>query len=209
MSIQRHLCYSKDWSRLQELMLNLRQRWLLPLSALVATVAAVAMTPSAQAAQEVVLRYGIFRGSVPVHDLSKFAETGETSSTLRRYLRMSKQEPDRFRQFLTEDVTTDAGTLERLLNSSAGDVILNELSEYMYTTSRQDDREALRTALTTSAEDDNRLSFIELLEDYPADKIYINVRRVISTYREFASIQQRVGGLLEGRFDEILKDIHF
>lgn len=167
----------------------------------------LALTPAVKAAETVVLRYGIFRGSVPVQDLTDFAETGETSGRLRRYLRLSKQEPEDLRQFLTKEVKTEPKTLDRLLNSPAGEVILNQFSDYVYTTSTRDDEGAIRTALTRSAEDDSQLSFIEVLQDYPAEEVHINVRRVISTYNRFASIQERISGVLEGGLDEVLQEI--
>lgn len=173
-----------------------------------AIVVELALTPAVKAAETVVLRYGIFRGSVPVQDLTDFAETGETSGRLRRYLRLAKQEPEDLRQFLTKEVQAEPKTLDRLLNSPAGEVILNEFSDYMYTTSTRDDQGAMRTALTRSAEDDNQLSFVELLQDYPAEEVHINVRRVISTYNQFASIQERISGVLEGGLDEVLQEIN-
>lgn len=167
----------------------------------------LAAAPSVQAAQTVVLRYGIFTGSVPVQDLKEFAETGETSRRLRRYLRLGGQEPEQFRQYLTEEATANKRTLELLLSSPAGDVLLDEFSEYMYIPNSNDDQEALQTALTTSVEDDNKISLVELLQNYPREKVHINVRRAVSTYRQFASIQERFEGVLNGRFEEVLEEI--
>lgn len=165
----------------------------------------VTATPG-QAAERVVLRYGIFRGSIPVADLNEFAETGETSRTLRRYLRLAKEEPEQFRQVLTAEAPADSRNLDRLLDSPAGDVLLDEFSRYLYTP-EQDDREALRTAFKVAAEDDQKISFLELLQDYPAKEAHINVRRAISTYQQIASIQSRVEGVLGGQLDEVLQKI--
>ncbi len=160
-----------------------------------------------QAAEELVLRYGIFRGSVPVADLNEFAETGETSRSLRRYLRLAKEDPEQFRQFLTAEAPVESRNLDRLLDSPAGDVLLDEFSKYLYTP-HQDDREALRTALKTAVEDDQKISFLEVLQDYPAKEAHINVRRAISTYQQVIAVQSRVEGILGGRFDEILHQIN-
>lgn len=159
------------------------------------------------AAEKIVLRYGIFRRSVPVSDLTEFAETGEPSRRLNRYLRMADEDPERFRQFLTEETPADPKTMDRLLASPAGDVLLDKLSEYLYTP-EQDDREALRIALTTAAENDSKISFLEVLQTYPAEEAHINVRRAIDTYRQIAAVQQRVEGVLGGGLEEVLREIN-
>jgi hypothetical protein len=165
------------------------------------------LAPSVQAAETVVLRYGIFRRSLPVADLTNLVETGETSSKLRRYLRLADLEPEQFRQTLSEGVTTNPNTLKLLLRSPAGDVLLDEFSEYMYVPNRRDDQELLRSALAASAEDNDQISLIEVLQNYPSDKVYINVNRVVSTYRQFASIQERFGEVLDGGLGEVLEGL--
>lgn len=188
---------------------NFGQR-LIPFAGILAgiTLFELMVASSAQAAETVVLRYGFFRGSIPMADLNEFAETGETSGRLRRYLRRANQEPEQFRQFLTEDVATNSTVLDRVLDSSAGDVLLGELSEYIYSPERRDDRATLKSAFTIASTNDKRVSFVELLDKYPTDEVHINVRRVISTYRQFAAIQEQVGGVLEGGLGEILQEVN-
>lgn len=164
--------------------------------------------PSAEAAETVILRYGIFRGSIPMADLTEFAETGETTRRLRRYFNRANQDPEKFRQFLTEEVATDPRTLNRVLESPAGDVLLDEMTQYIHSPERRDDRATLKSALTLAANNDNHLSFVELLEEYPTEEVHINVRRVAATYRQFAAIQERVGGVLEGDLGEILREVN-
>jgi hypothetical protein len=170
-------------------------------------LAGLVSIPRAEAAETVVLKYGLFRGSVPVQDLTKLAETGEPSGRLRRYLRLANQEPEQFRQYLTESANLDAKTLDLLLNSPAGDVLLNEFSEYIYIPNSRDDQDALKTALTSSVETDGQLDLIEVLQNYPRKKVYINVNHVISTYRQLASIQERFGGILNGQLEQIFRAI--
>ncbi len=192
-------------------MLNFGQRFasLTNVAAALAGLSLVLLlAPSAEAAETVVLRYGIFRGSIPMADLTEFAETGETTRRLRRYLSRANQEPEQFRQFLTEEVATNPRTLDQVLDSPAGDVLLDEMTEYIYSPERRDDRATLKSALTLAANNDDRLSFVELLEEYPTEEVHINVRRVAATYRRFAAIQQRVGGVLEGDLGEILREVN-
>lgn len=189
-------------------MLNFGQRLTQFVSIAAGISLMLSIAPTAQAAETVVLRYGIFRGSIPMADLNKFAETGETSRRLRSYLKRANQEPEQFRQFLTKNVTTTPRTFDQVLDSPAGDVLLDELSEYIYSPERRDDRATLKSALMLAANNDNQLSFVELLDQYPTEEVHINVRRVISTYNRFAAIQERVGGVLEGDLGEILREVN-
>jgi hypothetical protein len=189
------------------------QQWTLGLAigAGMAISTALFGTSPAIAAERVVLKYKIFEGSVSLHDLSRFAETGATTTKLRRYLHMSGQDPERVRQTLTNDVAINPTTLERLLNSPAGEVVLNRLNQYVYTPHRTDkeDREAMRTALTRSSSDDGRVSLLEIMENYPEDDLYVNGSHLIATYNQLQSISSRFSDLMEGRFDTLLEGIHF
>lgn len=196
----------KGFTAENKTMLKLGHRLRLALTGLVTLGTVITIALPTPAAETVVLRYGIFRGSLPVSDLNEFVETGETSRRLRRYLRLADLEEEQFRQILTEEVSTSPRTLKLLLGSPAGDVLLQEVSEYLYVPNRRDDQDKLRTALTTSAAD-SQISLIEVLQNYPSDRVYINVNRVVSTYQQFASIQERFGGILNGRLGEIIEGL--
>jgi hypothetical protein len=188
-------------------MLNLRQRLLAAIGIATFVGASWGIVPAAQAAETVVLRYGIFRGSLPVQDLATFAETGQASKRLNHYLKLADQDPERFRRYLTDAVSTDPKTLNFLLASPAGDYLLDQFHRYLYVPDRDDDRELLRSALETSAASDGKISLVKVLQNYQAEEVHINVRRVVSTARQFASIQSRFGGILNGRLDEIFRAI--
>jgi hypothetical protein len=148
----------------------------------------------AKASETVVLRYGIFRGSVPVADLNEFAETGEAKGRIKRYLRLANQEPEQFQRILTETAPTDPKRLNWFLASPAGDLVLDELGRYIYAPD-SDSRADLRAAITASAVD-QRLSLLEVLQNYPTDKVHINVRRAVSTYQRFAQVQSDLNSVL-------------
>lgn len=161
---------------------------------------------SARAAETVVLRYGIFRGSLPMADLTEFAETGAESAKLKRYLRLSNQEPARLQGILNRQIAAEPRSLELILSSPAGDALLDELSRYIYS-AEADDKTALRTAIERSAADNRQLSLVELLQNYPTDKVDINVRRAVATYEKIAKFQSQFGGLLGTGLDQILREI--
>ncbi|MBW4658084.1 MAG: alpha/beta hydrolase [Drouetiella hepatica Uher 2000/2452] len=155
-------------------------------------------TSPAFAAEKVVLKYQIFRRSVAVADLTQFAETGETSRPLRTYLRMSGQDPEKIRETLTKPVAVNLVTLDRVLNSFVGDLALGQLSQYIYTSSRQDDDKAIRAALVLSANGDNEISILEVLQNYPTQEVILDGDKIIDAYEELQGLSSTLDRLLEG-----------
>lgn len=152
---------------------------------------------SAIAAEKVVLRYKVFRRSIAVEDLTRFAETGETTRALRTYLRLSGQEPEKIRQTLTNPVEVNIVTLDRVLNSIVGDVVLGQLSQYIYTPSRDEDKKAMRAALILSASEDNQISLLEIMQNYPTQEVHIDGERISETYQQLQNINNTLGNLLQ------------
>lgn len=151
--------------------------------------------PAANAAERVVLRYRIFRQSLSVEELSRFAETGELSRTLRSNLALARQDPQQVRRYLTEPVKVNPIFLDRLLNSPVGNTLLDEVSQVIYTPSRRADRQALRAALVLSARD-GQLSLIEVLQNYPTQEVQVDGDRLEVAYRQLRRLGGRVQDLL-------------
>jgi Alpha/beta hydrolase of unknown function (DUF1400) len=178
----------------------LKKRGLLCLIALVGLSGlGVTLLPArATAAEQVVMKYKIFRRSIAVADLTQFAKTGETNRPLRTYLRMSGQDPDKIRQTLNDEVNINAVTLDRVLNSFVGDIALGQLSQYIYTPSEQEDKKAIRSALVLSASADNRVSLIEVIQNYPTQEVYVDGDRIVDASKELQNLNGTLTRLLEG-----------
>ena len=172
---------------------SLKQSSLAPLLALtLGCCAALGIAQSASAAERVVLKYGWFQRSVAVSDLSTLAETGEASSELRSYLRLAGQSPARLRRDLNRDVDVNPVTLDRLLNTPLGDAALDQITPAIHTESGTADRQALRAALVLAASEDENISIIEVLEEYPTSEVYLDGDRIVDAYRQIANIQQKI-----------------
>jgi hypothetical protein len=87
--------------------------------------------------------------------------------------------------------------LDRVLNSFLGDAILDQMGDFVHTPSGEADREAMRSALILSASDDNRISLIEVIQNYPTREMHVNGNRIVATYRQIANIQETVTNALE------------
>jgi hypothetical protein len=172
----------------------MRLFWLL-LRHTVAFLASTAIIFSATyvfAAEQVVLKYRIFRQSLSVRELTTFAQTGKLSSALRVNLALARQDPQKIRQYLTATVTADPLLLDRVLNSPVGEVVLDEISKTIHTPSRQADRQALRAAIVLSARD-RQLSLLEILQHYPTTVVEVDGDRLESAYNQLRRLQ----GILE------------
>ncbi|MGB3616318.1 MAG: alpha/beta hydrolase, partial [Elainellaceae cyanobacterium] len=159
-------------------------------------LALVGLTLPAMAAESVVLKYHAFRRSVDVEDLTLLAETGEVSDELRPYIRLSGYPADNMQEMLTREVSVSPSLLSTALNNPAGDAVLDRASKAIHTRSRRGDRQALRGALVVSASDDDRITPIELIQNYPTDEMYVDIvefNRAYSDIAELVELQQRVG----------------
>ncbi len=144
---------------------------------------------SALAAEQVVLKYGIFRESISVEELSTFAETGELSRSLRVNFALAQQDPKAIRPYLTTPVKVDLVILDRILNSPIGNVILDEMSQVIHTPSRRADRQALRAALVLSASGDGQVTLLEIIENYPTRNVEVDGERLENAYHQLRRLQ--------------------
>lgn len=166
-------------------------------STLGTAIALAVLSPAAIASEQVVLKYNIFERSVSVEELTTFAETGKLSRDLKAYMRASKQDPEKIRQTLTDKVEVNVTTLDRVLNSIVGDVALEQLSQYIYTSSRKADKEAMRAALVLSASEDDSISILEIAQNYPTPEVYVDGNRLVETYAQISLLRGGLDNLLE------------
>lgn len=174
------------------LLLLLKQIVVLAASAGVLLSTNQALLPSqANAAEQVRLNYRTFRQSIAVEELSTFAKTGKLSTSVRSNLASSRQDPKIIRQYLTHAVGVDAAFLDKVLNSLAGNLILNQLSKVIYTPSHRANPQALRETLVASASRDNTITLMEIIQNYPTSEVEVNGDRLEGVYRQFLRLTGR------------------
>lgn len=167
-------------------------RWVARVGTLLLLAPTIALTASkGMAAETIVFRYGIFGESIPVSQLAEFAQTGQASPSLNSYFRLFRQKPNAIRRVLNGDLDVDLLTLDRFLNSSSGERILDQLGEALQTPVGEANRQALRAAIVLSAKD-NRVSLIEVLRNYPTRQLYVDARAVGRTYRQVARATRQI-----------------
>lgn len=165
---------------------------------LMSSVSILLYSTSAVAAERVVLKYRIFSESIPVKELTTFAQTGELSSSLRIKLALARQDPKAFRQYLTEPVSVNPIFLDRVLNSRIGDFLLDQVSQAVHTPSGQANRQALRAALVLSASGDSKITLLETIQNYPTAVVLVEGDRLESAYVQLRRLEGRLEDLLKG-----------
>jgi hypothetical protein len=167
---------------------------------LTATAGMLLVAPTSVAAEKVVLKYSIFRESIPVSDLETLAETGRTDPAIESYIRRAGKKPEDLQRVLTSTVKVDQVTLDRRLNSLPGNLILDEVGKAIHTPAGGADRQALRAALVKSAEEDDRISLLEVIQNYPTAEVVVEGEQLVSTYRQLSKIAdplQKILGILK------------
>jgi hypothetical protein len=167
------------------------------LTALLGFTVIFVLPKTAIASERVVLRYSVFERSVSVAELTEFAETGKRSRAIKAYLRASKQDPAEVRQTLTDTVDINVTTLDRVLNSPVGDLAIDQLSQYIHTESRQADSEAMRAALVLSATGDDKISLIEVAQNYPTEEVHIDGNRLSDAFTQITALRGGVENLID------------
>lgn len=139
---------------------------------------ALALTPGfaapAVAAEQLYFTYGPIGRSIAIEDLKTFAETGETTSQIRWYLNFANVEPEVFRRVLTQEVSISLETIDTVTHTLPGEFVLFEVGQVIHTRHRLANIQALRGTFLVSTSEDNRISLLEFLENYPTPGVYVD-----------------------------------
>jgi Alpha/beta hydrolase of unknown function (DUF1400) len=178
-----------------------------PFSAALAGISLLFSAAVGQAAEKVVFRYGIIRQSLAVSELTDFAQGKETSPAVDRYLARANADPAEVRRTLNKPLPVSKTTLQTLLNNPAGERMLDELGRMIQTSDDRGNREALQAALVRSAEVDNTVTILETIQNYPADEVHLDVKRMVKTYNNLDKLTRSAQEVLNqvGPIQELLK----
>ncbi|MGB3496423.1 MAG: alpha/beta hydrolase [Elainellaceae cyanobacterium] len=155
-------------------------------------IGTAAIANSAIAAEQVVFTYGGLARSIDVDDLRTFAETGEQTPNLRFLLGITNQDADDVQTILSEDLPISLRAIDRITYSLPGEYALFQLGRRFSTRSGDANIQALRAGLILSASDDNQVSLIEFLENYPTRSLYVDSRQLLGDVRELGDVLEVV-----------------
>lgn len=163
---------------------------------MLASVGVLFYSTSAIAAERVVFRFGVLRSSLSVEELTKFAETGVATPALKFYLSRANQEPQAIRNVLNQEVNASPVTLDRTLNHPIGEFLLDRIGQTISTSSGQANRQALRSALVLSANKDNKVSLIEIIQNYPTSEVHVEGASLVRTVNQISLLTKGVQSIL-------------
>lgn len=143
--------------------------------------------------KRLVFQFGPFGRSIALADLTRFAETGKLSSGWRFFFNVAGVAPEDVQSALNQQVSVDLKVLDRTLNNLLGEYLLYQVGQIIHTSSDTANIQALRSASILSVADNNQLSLLELLQQYPTPDVYINGVQLARFGRVASRFQARGG----------------
>lgn len=165
-------------------------------SLLLSTGAVLCLNLSAKAADRVVLRLESSQVTVPITNIQTFVATGEPQTP--EFQDFAQKHP-RLREILQKTldkpITFDGRFKERLSKSSVGEFLLNQVDQIV--NSGGTGVQSLRIAFQESLKNDNQVSFLELLSNYPGSQVYLDVAALERGYDKIQTFVERIEPKLE------------
>lgn len=171
----------------------------LPVSSLfLAISASLIFNTGANAIETVTLVFNESRVSVPFDDFQTFVKTGETQRTnLQEFLAKAPNATRAARNVLTQEIAITRPFSERNFRNAIADFVLLQLNRVLTPVGAPENLEPLRTALVASYQDDQRISMLEIISNYPVPEITVQLPRVERAYNRVNAFIERVQPALE------------
>lgn len=174
-------------------MLHRLSRWFLLLSL---PVGILTTTLPARSAQNLSLVYGPFQRSVPMSEVSSFAETGQATGRLQALLRLvPKNEQEELLKALRLKLPIGVVQVNKLLNSPIGKQVVDKVSPVILRRDKAGSF-AISGALLTAAASKDGLGLLSFLEFYPAETIEVDLRGISKLFNETEGLGALLGGAL-------------
>ena len=144
------------------------------------------------AAEKINFTYGITNQSVSLEELETFANTGEISPSLDTLFEYTGHNPRLIRLLLQQEISLDTVSASDMLNSFVGEYILDRASNIVNSGASKGNREALRGTLIASAEDDSKISLLEVWRNYPTKEVVVDGQSWMAMTEGFNSTLEKV-----------------
>ncbi|MGF1498507.1 MAG: C45 family autoproteolytic acyltransferase/hydrolase [Elainellaceae cyanobacterium] len=130
--------------------------------------------------KNLVIAFGPLQESVSLAELTTFVETGKLPAGWGFYLSIARVNPEDLRAALAQEVSVDFRFLDETLNSLLGEYALYQVGQIVHTRTRLTNIQALRSTLVLSAVEDNKITFLEFLGNYPTPQLYFDGAKLAS-----------------------------
>ncbi|WNZ25377.1 alpha/beta hydrolase [Leptolyngbya sp. NK1-12] len=143
--------------------------------------------------KRLVIQFGPLGRSMSLQELTRFAQTGALPRGWQFFFNVAGVNPEAVRTALKQEVTVSPSFLDKTLNNLLGEFLLYQVGKYLHTPSKTANIQALRAASLFAA-NDNRLSLLEILQQYPTREVHLDGVRLARLGRN-ASRFQASGGV--------------
>ncbi|MEG3848734.1 alpha/beta hydrolase [Microcoleus sp. herbarium19] len=156
-------------------------------------------------AEKVVLTFGPIRQTINISDLEDFAKDGTTTPTLQQIIRFSKMDAQILRGLMGLEIGLKPASLARVVYSTPGEKITDEIGQAIRTQRRTESGKALRAAVILAAGDDGKVSLLEVLKKYPLAEVYVDVASISAAVGKVQSLAGNLQTLLQDSTRETTK----
>ncbi|CAE20174.1 conserved hypothetical protein [Prochlorococcus marinus subsp. pastoris str. CCMP1986] len=150
--------------------------------------------PKAQSAEKIKIIYSIFSRTVTVDSLKTFAESGNSSKSLRKILNATDSSDEKIQSILNNEFEIPITIASKLVYSEIGNVFLNRLSSILHTPNTNDERTgmlALRSSIIKGLYTGNgKINLVSFFESYPTKTVILNVNALSKVMNKVQSISE-------------------
>ena len=153
--------------------------------------------PKAQSAEKIKIIYSIFSRTITVDSLKTFAESGNSSKSLRKILNATGSSDEKIQSILNNKFEIPITIASKLVYSEIGNVFLNRLSYILHTPNTNDERTgmlALRSSVIKGLYTGNgKINLVSFFESYPTKTVILNVNALSKVMNKVQSISELLG----------------
>ena len=150
--------------------------------------------PKAQSAEKIKIIYSIFSRTITVDSLKTFAESGNSSKSLRKILNATGSSDEKIQSILNNKFEIPITIASKLVYSEIGNVFLNRLSSILHTPNTNDERTgrlALRSSLIQGLYTGNgKIDLVSFFKSYPTKTVILNVNALSKVMNKVQSISE-------------------
>ena len=151
-------------------------------------------TPIVQSAEKIKIIYSLFSRTVTVNSLKNFAESGNSSKSLRKILNATGSSDDEIQSVLNKNFEIPITVASKLVYSEIGNVILTRLSSILHTPNTNDEKTgmlALRSSIIKGLYTGNeKINLVSFFENYPTETVILNVNALSKVMNKVQSISE-------------------
>ena len=150
--------------------------------------------PKAQSAEKIKIIYSIFSRTITVDSLKTFAESGNSSKSLRKILNATGSSDEKIKLILNNKFEIPITIASKLVYSEIGNVFLNRLSSILHTPNTNDERTgrlALRSSVIQGLYTGNgKIDLVSFFKSYPTKTVILNVNALSKVMNKVQSISE-------------------